>query len=75
MHFDNVLIAHTLYFVVDCFWASVIAGVIPRTTFTVLFLNYVLLLLLSLIASTWFAFTLASTEIPWRRDLKGKLML
>ena len=75
VHFDNVLIAHTLYFVVDCFWASVIAGAIPRTTFTVLFLNYVLLLLLSLIASTWFTFTLASTEIPWRRDLKGKLMI
>ena len=37
--FDNVLMAHILYFISDIFWAGVLAGVIPRTLFTVLFFN------------------------------------
>ena len=74
MHFDNVLVAHIMYFTVDCFWAAVISGAIPRTAFTVCFLNYVLLVLLSLIASTWFEFALSVMDLQWRSEKKGRLM-
>ncbi len=75
VHFDHVLISQILYFTVDCFQASLFAGVIPKTTVVVFILNYVLLVLLALIASTWFAFALAVMELPWRGEKKGKMMI
>lgn len=31
--FDRALIAFILYFLTDCFWAALIAGMIPKTPF------------------------------------------
>ncbi len=73
INFDHVLEAHIMYFIVDSFWASVLAGAIPKTASTVLILNYVLLVLLSLIASTWLSFALSVMELPWREMKRGRM--
>ena len=33
--FDHVLIAFMLYFLIDCFWAAIVAEMIPKNRFTV----------------------------------------
>ena len=72
--FDNVLIAHILYFTVDCFQAAIIAGAIRKTPLIAYSINYILLVLLSLIAATWLTFALAIMDVPWRETRKGWLV-
>lgn len=73
--FDNVLLAHILYFLCDEFWAAILAGVVRKTQFTVLLANYVLLFTLALLASTWFVFTAAMTEMPNRGSRRGRILI
>lgn len=72
--FDRALIAHILYFVSDVIWAGVIAGRVPRTHFSVAFVNFSNFILLSAISYEWFLFAAVSERIPLRRTKRGKLL-
>ena len=72
--FDNVLLVHIMYFVCDGIWSSIIAGALPRTPFSVLLVNYLLLVLLGLLSETWFSFTAAVTKMPRRNTRRGRIM-
>ena len=73
--FDNVLLAHIMYFICDAIWAMIKGGIIPKTTYSVLIINYLLLVLLALIGNTWFSFVAAMTRMPRRGTMRGKLMV
>lgn len=72
--FDHVLIAHTLYFISDVVWAGVIAGRVPRTHFSVVFVNFTNYILLSLIAYEWSLFAAVSEQLPKLETKRGKLL-
>ena len=71
--FDRALIAHILYFMSDVIWAGVIAGVIPRTRFSVACLNFINFILLSAIAYEWFVFAAVSERRLIRETKRGRL--
>lgn len=73
--FDNVLLAHILYFISDSFWAAIKAGVIRRTAFNVLLCNFLDMFLLSLIANTWFFYATVLADMPRRNTKRGKLLI
>lgn len=73
--FDNVLLAHIMYFICDTIWALIKGGVITRSVYNVLIVNYLLLVLLALIGNTWFFFITAMTGMPRRGTMRGKLMV
>ena len=70
--FDHALIAHILYFASDVLWAGVIAGRIPRTRFSVAFLNFSNFILLSAIAYEWFLFAAVSEHRPFPETERGR---
>lgn len=74
IRFDNVLLAHILYFMVDGVWASIIAGVLPRTQLSVLLVNFLLMFLLALVGNTWFIFTAAMENMPGRATKLWKIL-
>lgn len=70
--FDNVMMAHILYFLSDIIWASVLAGKIPATTLSIAFPNFTNFVFLSFIAYTWFCFAASTGEMPLIRTRKGR---
>ncbi len=74
VYFDHALIAHILYFTTDIFWAGVISNNIPRTRFSVVFLNFSNFVLLSAIAYKWFQFAAAAEQMPLRNTKRGILL-
>ena len=70
--FDNVLMAHILYFISDIFWAGVLAGVIPRTLFTVLFFNLTNYIFMAAIGYTWFFYAALMEKIPIINTRRGR---
>ena len=70
--FDNVLMAHILYFFSDIFWAGVLAGVIPRTLFTVLFFNLTNYIFMAAIGYTWFFYAALMEKIPIINTRRGR---
>lgn len=68
--YDGALIAFMLYFVSDAVWASMIAGVIPKTMFTVALANLVNFILMAGITFMWLRYVAAVEKFPGR-DSKG----
>ena len=69
--YDNALIAFMLYFVSDNFWAAVIAGVIPKNSFTLIVPNILNFMFLAYITYSWLQYALAVQQTPDRnRPLK-----
>ena len=64
--YDHALIAFMLYFVSDALWAAIIAGMLPRTRFTVISTNFVNCVLMAAITYTWLRYVMAVEQIPKR---------
>ena len=73
--YDHALIAFMLYFVSDALWAAVIAGILPRTLFTVLSTNFSNYLLMAAITYTWLRYVMAVEQIPYRENKRTKLAI
>lgn len=66
--YDHALVAFMLYFVSDTLWAAVIAGILPRTRFTVLATNFSNYVLMAAITYTWLRYVMAVEQVPRRDD-------
>ncbi|MBO4869036.1 MAG: GGDEF domain-containing protein [Clostridia bacterium] len=64
--YDHALIAFMCYFVSDALWAAVIAGVIPRTEFTVAILNFTNYIFMAAITYMWLNYVMAVEQTPHR---------
>ena len=64
--YDHVLIAFMAYFVSDTVWASVIAGVIPKTNVSVSLVNFFNYLIMAAITFTWLIYVMAVEKAPGR---------
>ena len=70
--YDHALIAFMLYFVSDALWAAIIAGMLPRTRFTVISTNFVNCVLMAAITYTWLRYVMAVEQIPKRNTPRFK---
>ena len=68
--YDRTLIAFLLYFLSDGLWAAIIAGVLPRTRFAVVSVNFANCILMSSITYTWLRYVMALEQIP-KRDARS----
>ena len=57
--FDRALIAFILYFLTDCFWAALIAGMIPKTPFNMVSNVFLIYLFMTAISYFWLDYVLA----------------
>ena len=64
--YDHALIAFMLYFVCDALWAGIIAGVFPKTRFTVLTVNFANYVLMAAITYMWLRYVMAAEQVPNR---------
>lgn len=64
--FDYALVSFMLYFISDSIWSAVIAGLIPRNLFTVIFSNGANYFLMFALAYNWLNFVMAAEEVPNR---------
>ena len=73
--YDHALIAFMLYFISDALWAAVIAGILPRTLFTVLTTNFSNYILMAAITYTWLRYVMAVEQFPSRENKRTKLAI
>ncbi len=71
--YDRTLIAFLLYFLSDGLWAAIIAGVLPRTRFTVVSTNFANCILMSSITYTWLRYVMAVEQIPKRDSRSARI--
>ena len=64
--YDRALIAFMLYFASDMLWAAVIAGVLPKTHFTLIVPNILNFVFLAYITYSWLQYALAVQQAPRR---------
>ena len=64
--YDRALVAFMLYFVSDALWAAIIAGVLPRSVFTVVSTNFANCILMAAITYLWLRYVMAFEQIPGR---------
>lgn len=71
---DRALISFMLYFLVDCFWAGIADGLIPKTRLTVIADMMAIYLCMVAICYSWLEYTLAVEQVPHRNRRKNKLI-
>lgn len=64
--YDYTLVMFILYFVTDIFWAAVLDGALPKTTFSVVAINFLNYLFMAGIAYSWLQYAMAVEEAPRR---------
>ena len=74
IEYDHALISFMLYFITDAFWASVIAGKLPRNSFTVLTCNFLNCVLMALIVYAWLRFVLSAEQMPTRNEKRIRFL-
>ena len=72
--YDRTIIAHVLYFLADICWAAELSGELPRTRFLVALFNFLNLILLSLLAFSWFMYMAASIRLSFRNVRKVRIL-
>ena len=73
--YDHALVAFMLYFICDACWAAVIAGVIPRTLFVMLLLNFGNYVFMAGITYMWLRYVMAVEHMPGRDSRRTRLVL
>ncbi|MBR6088374.1 MAG: diguanylate cyclase [Anaerolineaceae bacterium] len=73
--FDHVLMAFMFYFFIDCIWASIEDGIIPKTRFAVVLTDFLIYLGMALTAFSWLEYALAYEQIPQRNRPRNRLAL
>ena len=64
--FDHVLIAFILYFLVDCLWAAIVDGLIPKTRSWMVFLCFLIYVSMAATMYYWLEFVMAYEQVPHR---------
>lgn len=64
--FDHALTAFILYFIADCFWAAIVAEVIPKTRFTVVLNDFFIYVFMAAVTYTWLEYVMAFEQVPHR---------
>ena len=64
--FDHVLIAFMLYFLTDSVWAAITGGIIPKTRFITVLLDFLIYLLMVATMYSWLEFVMAYEQAPHR---------
>ena len=64
--YDYTLIAFILYFLSDCYWAALEAGLIPLTRFHVVLSTLLICVFMTLITYTWLNYVMAVEQTPHR---------
>ena len=64
--FDHALLAFMFYFLVDCFWAAITDGLLPKTRFSVVSEVFLMYLFMAAITYFWLAFVQAYEQVPNR---------
>lgn len=70
--FDRVLIGFMLYFLVDCFWALMIAGNIPKNRSAVIAVSFLLCFFMAAVIYFWLEFVMAYEYVPHRNRTINK---
>ncbi len=70
--FDRALVAFMCYFASDTLWAAVIAGLIPKTMFTVIAANVLNAVILALVTYSWLNYVMAFEQAPHRERAINK---
>ena len=73
--YDHALIAFMLYFVCDACWAAVIAGMLPKTPFIVLTINFGNYVLMAAITYMWLSYVMAVEQVPGRDSRRTRLAI
>ena len=63
---DHVLVAFILYVLADCFWAAIVAELIPKTRFTVVVNVFSIYLLMGATIYCWLDYVMAYEQVPHR---------
>ena len=64
--YDRALVSFMLYFLSDACWSAIIAGVLPRTRFSVLATNISNFVLMAALTYLWLQYVLAVEQAPRR---------
>ena len=73
--YDHALVSFMLYFVSDTFWAAIISGVIPKTTFTVVFANGLNYVFMAALTYMWLRYAMAVEHMPHRNRRSNKIKI
>ena len=73
--FDHALIAFMLYFLTDCFWAAIVAEIIPKTRFNIVVNVFLIYLFMAAIIYFWLEFVMAYEQIPGRNLPKNRILM
>lgn len=73
--FDRALIAFILYFLTDCFWAALTAGMIPKTRFNMVSNDFLIYLFMTAISYFWLDYVLAVEQIPNRDSARSRFLM
>ena len=66
IRFDHALMAFILYFLTDCFWAAIVDGLIPRTRFSKVAVDFLIYLFMAAIIYFWLEYVMAYEQAPHR---------
>ena len=64
--YDHVLVVFILYFAADCFWAAIVAELIPKTRFTAALNAFSLYILMGATVYCWLQYVMAYVQAPHR---------
>ena len=64
--YDHALVGFILYFVVDCLWAAITDGMIPRTRVTVVVVTFLIYLVMAATIYFWLEYVMAYEQVPHR---------
>ena len=64
--YDHVLIVFMLYFVADCLWAAIEAGMLPKTRFSMAADTFLLYVLMGTTVYCWLNYVMAYVQVPHR---------
>ena len=64
--FDHVLVAFMLYFIVDCFWAAIFGGIMPKTRFNVVANVFLIYLTMAETIYFWLEYVMAYEQVSHR---------
>ncbi|MBR0303028.1 MAG: GGDEF domain-containing protein [Clostridia bacterium] len=66
LKYDRVLTVFMLYFLLDCFWALIVAGIIPKTRVTIVVDVFAMYILMAMTTYSWLEYVMAYEQVPRR---------
>ena len=73
--FDYALISFILYFIVDCFWAAITDGLIPKERIYVVIIDFFIYVLMAAISYSWLNYVMAVVQVPGRNTRVMRLAI